>query len=145
MPRTTTQLSRMSVTAPAPRVVYQRTLEDTRQDPPVTATGVLDDELTPLDGCRALEELEVELELVDDEVADVFDAWEVEADVPGMVAALTAANTPTPATAPAAAPTVRRCSKRKAASRERTLAWVALVVSMAPSLPEAAKPYLRAG
>ena len=115
----------------------------------MTATGVLDDELTPLEGCRPLEELEVELELVDDEVADevadVFDAWEVEADVPGMVAALTAANTPTPATAPAAAPTVRRCSKRKAASRERTLAWVALVVSMAPSLPEAAKPYLRAG
>jgi hypothetical protein len=29
MPRTTTQLRRMSVTAPAPRVAYQRTLLDT--------------------------------------------------------------------------------------------------------------------
>src|SRR6266567_1971084 len=89
MPRTTTQLSRISVTAPAPRVVYQRTPEDKRQEPPVTATAPPEDELTPLDDCRPLEELE----LVDDEVEEVdevFDACDV--DVPGMVAALTAAN-----------------------------------------------------
>jgi len=119
--------------------VYQRTPEDKRQEPPVTATAPPEDELTPLDDCRPLEELE----LVDDEVEEVdevFDACDV--DVPGMVAALTAANTATPANAPTAAPTVRRCSKRNAASRARTLAWVGLVISMGPSLPEGAKPYL---
>ncbi|OLB81078.1 MAG: hypothetical protein AUI15_40455 [Actinobacteria bacterium 13_2_20CM_2_66_6] len=92
--------------------MYQRTLEDTRQDPPVTATAPPDDELTPLDDCRPLEELAVELELVDLDVdvdaLDVFEACDVDDDVPGMVAALTAANTPTPASALAAAPIVRR-------------------------------------
>ncbi len=115
----------------------------------MTATGVLDEELTPLDGCSELEELvpvddEVDEELVE-ELAVVFDACEVEADVPGIVAALTAANTPTPASAPAAAPKVRRCSNCRAASRERTLARVGFVISMAPSLPDGAKSYLRAG
>src|SRR5438445_12138719 len=56
MPRTTTQLSRMSVTAPAPLVVYQRTLLDTGQGQPVTARGGLDEERTRIDGCTDLEE-----------------------------------------------------------------------------------------
>jgi len=124
----------------------------------VTATGVLDEELTPLDGCSEPEELvPEELVPVDDDVAEEpveelveelaveFDACEVEVEVPGIVAALTAANTPTPASAPAAAPKVRRWSNRRPASRERTLAWVGFVISMAPSLPDGAKSYLRAG
>jgi len=78
----------------------------------VTATGVLDDELTALDDCRPLEELPVELDVVvvyvDVRAVDVFEACDVDDDVPGMVAALTAANTPTPASALAAAPIVRR-------------------------------------
>jgi hypothetical protein len=107
----------------------------------VTATAPPDEELTPLDGCRLLTELELDdddVDDVDDEVADVFAACAVA--VPGMVAALTAAKTPTPASEPAAAPTVRRWSNRRAASRERTLARVALVVGMGLSLPEGAKP-----
>jgi hypothetical protein len=114
----------------------------------VTATGLPDVELTPLDGCRLPDELELdddEVDDVDDEVAAVFAACAVDVDAPGMVAALTAAKTPTPASEPAAAPTVRRCSNRSAASRERTRAWVALVVGMGLSLPDGAKSYLRAG
>jgi hypothetical protein len=118
---------------------------DTGQDPPVTATAPPDEELTPLEGCRLLDELELVDEEVDDEVADVFEACAVDVDVPGIVAALTAANTPTPAREPAAAPTVKRCSKRKAASRDRTLARVASVAAMGLSLPEGAKSYLGAG
>jgi hypothetical protein len=53
-----------------------------------------------------LDELEIDVEslvlFVD------VEALEAEADVPGMVAALTAAKTPTPATAATDAPTVRR-------------------------------------
>ena len=119
----------------------------------MTATGVLDEELTPLDGCSEPEELvpvdddvaEEPVEELVEELAVEFDACEVEVDVPGIVAALTAANTPTPASAPAAAPKVRRWSNRRPASRERTLAWVGFVISMAPSLPDGAKSYLRAG
>jgi hypothetical protein len=111
MPSTTTLLRRRSVTAPAPRVVYQRTLLDTVQDPPVTTTALPDDELTPLD------ELEELVELADGDVDDVAVDEAVpddEDELPGMVAALTAAKTPTPASAPTAAPTVRRCSKPSA-------------------------------
>jgi hypothetical protein len=74
------------------------------------------DEVTPLEGCSPLDELE-ELEDEDDVV---FDGDPLVADVPGMVAALTAAKTPTAATAPTAAPTVRRLSNRSAASRAST-------------------------
>jgi hypothetical protein len=50
---TTTALSRTSVTAPAPRVVYQRIELDTGDhDPPDTTVPLPDDELTPLEGCR---------------------------------------------------------------------------------------------
>ena len=131
--------------APAPLVVYQRMLLDTAQDPPVTATAPPDEELTPLDGCRLVDEVELVADDADDEAAELLDACELDADVPGIVAALTAAKTPTPASELAAAPTVRRCSSRRAASRERTLAWVEFVGSMCPSLAEAAKSYLRAG
>jgi hypothetical protein len=126
--------------------VYQRTLLGTGQDPPVTATAPPDEELTPLDGCRLADELDDDdVDEVDDEVADGFAACAVDVDVPGMVAALTAAKIPTPASEPAAAPTVRRWSNRRAASRERTLAWVALVVGMGLSLPDGAKSYLGGG
>lgn len=60
--------------------------------------------------------------------------------MPGMVEALTAANTPTPASAPTAAPVVSLLSRRKAASRARTLFWV--LVSMAPVLTRPLKPLL---
>jgi hypothetical protein len=49
---TTTALSRTSVTAPAPRVVYQRIELDTDHEPPDTTVPPPEDELTPLEGCR---------------------------------------------------------------------------------------------
>src|SRR5207248_8627360 len=65
MHRTTTALSRIKVTAPAPRVVYQRTLLDTGQwEAPETATPPPDEELTPLEDCSPLDE-EEEVEEVD--------------------------------------------------------------------------------
>jgi hypothetical protein len=122
-PRTTTELRRSSVTAPAPRVVYQSRAFDTAQcDAPDTARPEpLLVELTPLEGCSPLDEV-AEL---DDEDDVVFDADALVEDAPGMVAALTAAKTPTAATAPTAAPTVRRLRRRSAASRE-----IARVLSM---------------
>lgn len=99
------------MTAPAPRVVYQRTLLLTGQlEAPETAEAVPDDELTPLDGCRLLAELEDVADDEDEVVVDVPDGWPADADVPGMVAALTAPKRPTPATAAIAAPTVSRFS-----------------------------------
>ena len=138
MPRTTTVLSRISVTAPAPRVVYQRRLFGTADqcEPPVTTMPVPDDELTPLEGWSPLDELdevdEVEDVVVDEEaVPDVPAVDAVELDDPGMVAALTALKTPTPAMAARAAPVVRRLSLRIAASRTRILvSFSFLVLSM---------------
>ena len=52
----------------------------------------------------------------------VVDDWFDDADVPGMVAALTTAKTPTPANAPIAAPAVNRLRRRMASSRARILA-----------------------
>src|SRR5438067_8250996 len=75
MPRTTTALSRISVTAPAPRVVYQRTLLDTGQrEAPETATPPPDEELTPLEDCSPPDEDDE-----DEEVEDVDVLAEVEA------------------------------------------------------------------
>ena len=106
-PRTTTAVSKINVTAPAPRVVYQRTLLLTAQrEPPLTATPLLDEELTPLFGWIVPDELDVEVESL--ALLVEVEALEAEADVPGMVAALTAAKTPTPATAAIDAPTVIR-------------------------------------
>lgn len=77
---------------------------------------MLDEELTPLLDWIVLDELEEldEFEELEVEVPESLlllvevEALAAEADVPGMVAALTAANTPTPATAATDAPTVRR-------------------------------------
>src|SRR2546425_12281257 len=54
IPSTTTAVSRMSVTAPAPRVVYQRSVSDTGQcEAPETTTPLPDeDEVAPLEGWR---------------------------------------------------------------------------------------------
>src|SRR5260370_40301833 len=91
MPSTTTQLSRISVTAPAPRVVYQRMLlVNVECEAPDTTEPVLVDEPTPLDGCKlrdALDELE-------DGEDDALDACEPHDVVPGFVSALTGADTP---------------------------------------------------
>ena len=133
----------MSVTAPAPRVVYQRRLFVIAQcDAPDTAEPVLVDELTPLDGCRLLDELDddefedVDVD-VDDDVVEELDVCVVEEDVPGLVAALTAPNTPTPARARIETLTVMRLSKLNAASRAAARTRVARVVSMATACPPA--------
>ena len=62
------------------------------------------------------------------------EAVEGEADVPGIVAALTAANTPTPATDAIDKLTVRFCRRRSAWSRVRARARVAFVNSMSDRL-----------
>ncbi len=87
--------------------MYQRTLLLTAQrEPPLTATPLLDEELTPLFGWIVPDELDVEVESL--VLLVEVEALEAEADVPGMVAALTAAKTPTRATAASDAPTVIR-------------------------------------
>jgi hypothetical protein len=87
-----------------------------QREPPLTATPLLDEEPTPLLDWIVPEELEeldefdeIEVEALESLALPVeVEAVEVEADVPGIVAALTAAKTPTPATAATDAPTVRR-------------------------------------
>src|ERR1700682_2213503 len=72
MPSTTEALSRTSVTAPAPRVVYHRRVSFTRhhRDPPETATGVPDEEVVGVvedckpDGVK-VEALELEVAALD--------------------------------------------------------------------------------
>ena len=90
------------------------------------------------------DELEVE---VDESPALVVavEAVEGEAEVPGMVEALTAAKTPTPATDAIEMLTVRFCRRRSAWSRALARARVVLVGSMPDRLPHPAKPCLRAG
>jgi hypothetical protein len=108
-----------------------------QREPPDTATGVLEEELTPLEDCRLPELVP---ELLDDDEVDVEDELEVEVDeepavvlaavaepevdVPGMVAALTAPKSPTPAIAPRAAPVVSRFRVRIAESLARILASI---------------------
>lgn len=137
IPRTTTVLSRTSETAPAPRVVYQRRVLDTRQcEAPETTVPLPEGaELTFPEGCsdELLEdeepvELEGELAELDevslDEAVELADADALAAAVlPGMVDALTAASTPTPATAATAAPVVMRFNRRIASSR-LSRAWI---------------------
>ena len=65
------------------------------------------DELDGLDELVASDEVEDEVPESLVLLVDV-EAVEAEAEVPGMVAALTAAKTPTPVTAATDAPTVRR-------------------------------------
>ena len=155
MPRMTTQVRRMSVTAPAPRVAYQRTVLDTAQrEAPLTAWPPLDEELTPLEGCRVFEMLEDVDEVDESDESDEVDESEVldeldavvpfddveEEVVPGIVSALTALNTPTPAKAASAAPTVNRSSRRRAASRACTRRSVTWVRSMGESMGLVALP-----
>jgi hypothetical protein len=102
----------MSVTAPAPRVVYQRTLLLTAQrEPPLTATPLLVEEPTPLLDWIVVEEPEeLDVDVLEESLVLLVEEEAVldDAACPGMVAALTAAKTPTPATAATDAPTVNR-------------------------------------
>ena len=136
----------MSATAPAPRVVYQSRLFVIAQcDAPDTAEPVLVEELTPLDGCRLLDELdddEFEDVDADDDVVEELDVCVVEEAAPGLVAALTAPITPTPARARIETLTVMRLSKPNAASRAAALTRVTLVVSMGDSLASGSEPFL---
>src|SRR5260370_8935349 len=85
MPSTTTQLSRISVTAPAPRVVDQRMLLDNVQgEAPDTTEPVLFDQPAPRDGCR-LPESRYGLEGHDD---DALRARERPGPVPAVLLAL---------------------------------------------------------
>ena len=106
---------------------------------------MLVDELTPLDGCRLLDELdddEFEDVDADDDVVEELDVCVVEEAVPGLVAALTAPITPTPARARIETLTVMRLSKPNAASRAAALTRVTLVVSMGDSLASGSEPFL---
>ena len=125
-----------------------------QREPPLTATPLLDEELTPpLDGIvpdevDEFDELELELsesEELDESLAPLVDvvAADVGVVVPGMVAALTAAKTPTPATAATEAPTVICCRRRSAWSRDR--ARVAFEGSMPDTLRYSAEPCLKVG
>jgi len=82
-----------------------------------------DDEVTELEDCRLPDELDVvvdvDVEDVPAEVDELAVAVVDEADVPGIVSALTAPSTPTPPAATKAATNVRRFSSRSAASRAR--------------------------
>jgi hypothetical protein len=101
----TTALSRIIETAPAPLVVYQRTMSLTAggsQEPPETATPELDEELTDPDDDESplVDELDELDELESDEVdvaALAVAPDEDDADTPGMVSALTVPKMPTPA------------------------------------------------
>src|SRR6478752_9085874 len=68
MPSTTTALKSTSETAPAPLVVYQRTvsfISAADQDPPETATPEPDEELTCVgEAWRLVEEVPVEVEVL---------------------------------------------------------------------------------
>jgi len=136
-PSTTTPLSKIIETAPAPLVAYQRTVSVTKgryePEPPETATPELEEELTvPEDGWRELvdEVLEEdEFEVVELEVV-VAAVPDVEAAVPGMVSAPTVPKMPTPATAAKAMPVVRRLSKDRARSRARIRASEGFVFPM---------------
>jgi hypothetical protein len=84
------------------------------------------------------------VELDEDELVELdVKVLEVEVVVPGIAYALIAPSTPTPTTALTAAPVVRRLSRRIAASRARTLAWVVSLVSMGAILAAASESSLR--
>ena len=88
-------------------MVYQRTVSLTNgggYEPPETATGALDEELTDPDDAES--PLEVELDVLDELESDEVEVVALavapddeEADTPGMVSALTVPKMPTPATA----------------------------------------------
>lgn len=69
--------------------------------------------------------------LVDEDDVELVETVAVEpVVVPGIVRALTAPKRPTPMTALTAAPVVIRLRRRRAASRARTLSWIASLNSM---------------
>jgi hypothetical protein len=124
-------------------------LDNCQCEAPVTACAVPDEELTPPEDCKPLDELElvdedgdvvaedeepVVVPLVTDDPADPADA------VPGIVAALTALKTPTDATAAMPAPRVRRSSSLRPASLARMRCSVGFVLSMGYSLEGATEP-----
>jgi hypothetical protein len=126
IPSTTTALRRTRLTAPAPRVVYQRRVSFKNQDPPETATAELEELVTGVvDDCSPDEVMVVE---EDEDVVELL-AVEVLA-VPGIVWAPTAPSMPTPTSALTAAPVVSRLRRRMAASRARTLSWIVSSISM---------------
>jgi hypothetical protein len=133
-PSTTTALRSTSETAPAPRVVYQRTVSvigEGDYEPPETATPELDDELTEVeDDCNPFD---VEAVLVEALVVD-------NGVTPGIVLALTAPSKPTPATAANATPAVSRLSIWKAASRALILVASFFAFSMVPLWRERLDP-----
>ena len=99
----------------------------------MTACALPDDELTPLEDWRPLDELELVDDDVDgvDEVLVAAPVFAAEDDAPGIVAALTALKTPTDATAAMPAPRVRRSSSLRPASRAWMRCSVCFVLSMA--------------
>ena len=107
------------MTAPAPRVVYQRSVSGTGQcEAPETTTPLPDeDELTPLEGWRLLDEFDDVEDVEEIGVEDDDDVEDIADVVPGMVAAPIPPKTPTPANAPMALSAVKRLSARNAASR----------------------------
>lgn len=104
---------------------------------------MLVDGLTPPDGWNGEKTVAPdELEEVEAEELEVS-VLVLEAEVPGIVDALTKASTPTPAIAPIATPVVRRLSVCIASSRAITLALLAWV-SMICILGDGSEPWLRA-
>ena len=104
---------------------------------PDTACAVLpDDEVTPLEDCRPLEELDVLVDVEAEDVSSELDELTVavvdEAGLPGMVRALTAPSTPTPPAAAKAVMKVRRLSSRSAASRARAPGSMAQSLALVP-------------
>src|SRR3989442_12146398 len=130
-PSTTTPLSRISEAAPAPLVVYQRSVSLTAvgYEPPETATGELDEVLTvPDDDWRPLEDEVDALELV------ALVAVEDEAETPGIVISLMAPKMPTPARAAKTMPAVIVVSSDRARSRALILAAAAPAVCIGAQL-----------
>src|SRR2546429_9259927 len=107
MPEPAAGLRKRRGPGPAPGVVYQRRVSGMGQcEAPETTTPVPDEELTPLEGSRLLEELEDVDDVEDVEVEAAVD--DVDEVGPGMAAALNAVNTPRQANAPTTAPPATR-------------------------------------
>src|SRR5256886_14438576 len=116
-------------------------------DAPETTIPVPDEELTPVEDWRPLEELDVLAEVDEVDEEDDDDVWSLveevdDEDVPGIVAALIALNNPRPAKAATAVPAVRRLSIRGAASRARILESGCGGLSMSKRVSAATEPDL---
>jgi hypothetical protein len=126
--------------------VYQSSVSLTGEDyePPVTATEVLDEELTvPDEDASPLDDEVEELEVVEPApvaALAVVEAALVDAETPGMVIALTAPKTPTPAMAATATPAVTWLRRDSARSRALILSCAELVFSIAVRLRSTTQP-----